>query len=337
MTGGLVFHKRQRARRLLVLAGLGALIAALSILSIRVGEVQMSTAEVFAALTGRGDELTGFVVNALRLPRVLTGVAAGIALGMSGAILQSLTRNPLASPEIVGFNAGAAFGAVSGIWLWGGGGATLGAVLGGLGVAALVLALSWQNGFNPLRLILVGIGLGMTLYAGVNFLVTRTDLSSAAQATQWLMGSVNARHWGHVAIAGGGLAVLMPLALMLQRGLDRLALGADTATGLGIRVAPVRLMAALVSVLLAAVAVSVVGPIAFVAFIAGPIARRLVDAPGPNLLAAGLVGALVLIGADLAGRVAVANAELPAGIFTAFLGAPYLLWLLATQIRRGDL
>jgi iron complex transport system permease protein len=185
--------------------------------------------------------------------------------------------------------------------------------------------------------VLVGIGVGFFAYAGVDFLMTRSDIFEAAAAQSWLNGSLNARLWSHVWIVVAGAAVLMPLALLLQPGLDRVELGDDLAAALGVRVNATRLATGLVGVLLAALAVASAGPLPFVALVAAPIARRVANGSGVMLVTAALVGAVVVTAGDLGGRLAFAPTQLPAGVFTAVLGAPYLLWLLATQIRKGTM
>ncbi|PCI87474.1 MAG: hypothetical protein COB24_06345 [Hyphomicrobiales bacterium] len=319
-------------------ASLALLIAVLivAIWSISAGDFPMSIADIFASFLGEGQKSHDFVIFKLRLPRLLTGLAVGAAFGMSGAIFQSLARNPLASPDIIGFNSGAALGAVIMIISFGATGfmVAVGAVTGGLLTAILVFVLSWKGGLNPYRLVLVGIGIGFTVYAGVSFLMTRTDIFYAAAAQHWLTGTLNARIWRDVYMTWLGFGLLAPLALGLQMSLNRLEMGDDMARALGIRINIVRSLMALIGVLMVSMAVAGAGPIGFVSLVAGPIARRLTLSSGACLGGAALVGALVLIGADLMGRVAFA-AQLPAGVFTAVIGAPFLLWLLATQIRKG--
>lgn len=330
---------RLNPRTLAVGLTLAALVIALSVISISAGDYPLPVRDVILSLIGQGEGTAPFIVLGLRLPRTLVGIMVGIAFGMSGAIFQSLARNPLASPDIIGFNAGAALGAVSAIVLFNASGLLVGvgAITGGLVTAALVFAFAWQNGLSPMRMVLVGIGVSFTAYAGVDFLMTRTDIFEAAAAAVWRAGSLNARVWDHVHMLGIGLAILLPLVLMLQRALDQLELGDDMAAALGIRVEHVRLAMAVIGVLLAAIAVAGAGPLAFVAFVAGPIARRLTGTSGVALVISALVGAVVVLTGDLAGRMLLAPLQLPAGIFTAIFGAPYLLWLLATQIRKGAL
>lgn len=343
-TGGLVlrtrlFSLRLDRRVLAVNLALAALLAAVAVFALAAGDFPMPVDEVLRTLFGQGEKASGFIVFGLRMPRLLCGLLCGVALGMAGAIFQSLARNPLASPDVIGFDSGAALGAVATVILLSATGplVALGAIGGGLGTAALVFALSWKNGVSPLRLVLVGIGVGAFAYAGVDFLMTRSDIFEASAAQAWLVGSLNARAWSHVTTAAIAALLLAPVALMLQPTLDRIELGDELARALGLRVARARGLAALVAVLMAALSVAAAGPMPFVAFVAGPIARRLTRAPGLSLPTAGLVGALVVTIGDLAGRMMFAPTQLPVGIFTAVFGAPYLLWLLATQIRRGTM
>ncbi|MEM9439477.1 MAG: iron chelate uptake ABC transporter family permease subunit [Pseudomonadota bacterium] len=330
---------RFEQRALVAAVGLTFGLLLVSLLSLSAGSYPMNALEALKSALGVGDQAHDFIVHQIRLPRLLTGVLAGAAFGVSGAIFQSLARNALASPDVLGFNAGCSLGAVAAIVFISTDvlTVTLGAVLGGVIAAALVFGLAWQNGIAPFRLILIGIGIGAMLYASVDFLLTRTDIYRAGQAIEWLIGSLNARNWGHVERTSIGLVLLLPIALSLQYGLNRLALGDDLATGLGLSINRLRLLACLVGVLLVALAVSVVGPIAFVAFVAGPIARRIAATSSAALGTSALVGAIVLTAADIAGRVALPETDLPAGVFTAILGAPYLLWLLSTQFRKGIL
>lgn len=329
---------RYEARTLAVNLALAVALVLLSVWSISAGDFPIPFGDVVATLLGQGQGSNTFIVFGLRLPRLLTGIAVGVAFGISGAIFQSLARNPLASPDIIGFNSGASLGAVTMIIVFGASGfaVALGALGGGLATAVIVYFLSIQRGsMQPLRLVLVGIGIGFAAYAGVEFLMTRSDIFEAAAAQAWLTGTLNARVWLHVVIIAIGVVVLVPAALLIQRALDRLESGDDMAAALGIRVEQARLFASIVGVLLAALAVASAGPIAFVALTSGPIARRLIDASGSSLVTSAMVGAVLVTASDLAGRLLFAPMQLPVGIFTAILGAPYLLWLLATQIRKG--
>lgn len=324
-----------------VWAMFGLLVAILfvAIWSIGAGDFPLSIGDVMASLLGQGEKSHDFIIFKLRMPRLLTGLFVGAALGMSGAIFQSLARNPLASPDVIGFNAGATLGAVIAIIIFSASAfmVAVGALAGGLITALLVFGLAWQNGLSPYRLVLVGIGIGLTAYAGVDFIMTRSDIFSAAAAMQWITGTLNASPWSDVYFAFISFCLLGCAAFALQMPLNRLEMGEDLATALGVRINKIKLAMALIGVLLAATSVAIAGPITFVALVSGPIARRVTNLSGSCLGGAAMVGALVLISADLAGRLVFAPTQLSAGVFTAIMGAPFLLWLLATQIRKGAL
>lgn len=326
-------------RSLAVCSALALATVAVGCWSISVGDFPVPIPEVIGALVGRSGPDADFIVGTLRLPRALTAVLVGAAFGMSGAIFQSLARNPLASPDIIGFDRGAAVGAVFVIVIMGGSSfeVALGAVVGGLTTALLVFGLAWKGGMRAYRLVLVGIGIGFTATAVVEYLMTRAQIFDVQRAAVWLTGSLNGRSWSHVRTVGLALVVLAPLAVIMQRRLDRLELGDDTAAALGIPVNRTKLALVTVGVLLAALAVAAAGPIAFVAFVSGPIARRLVNTPGAAVVPAAFVGSLITVAADLAARRVLAPTELPVGIATAAVGAPYLLWLLTRQGRVGAL
>ena len=321
----------------LILAGL---LVVVGCWSISVGDFPVPIGDVVRSLVGRGTSSSDFIVGTLRLPRVLTGAMVGAAFGVSGAIFQSLAKNPLGSPDVIGFTFGSALGAVLVIVILDGAGSlavSAGAAAGGLATALVVFVCAWRRGVQAHRLVLVGIGVGYALAAITDYLLTRANISDAQRATVWLTGSLNGRSWDHVRPVGAGLVVLMPLALWLGRSLRVLELGDDTAAALGVRLGRTRLTIVTIGVLLAALATASAGPIAFVALMAPPIARRVVHAPGITIVPTALVGALLTVSADLMARRLLAPLELPVGIFTAVLGAPYLLWLLTRDARAGGL
>lgn len=326
-------------RAIAVCSSLAALIVAVGLWSISVGDFPIPISDVIATILGNPTEESEFIVGTLRLPRVLVGIGVGAAFGMSGAIFQSLVRNPLGSPDIIGFTGGAALGAVvmivcvdaSALHV------SIGAVVGGLVAAIAVYLLAWKRGVQAYRLVLVGIGAGFAMAAVIDYLITRAEINDLQRAAVWLTGSLNGRSWDEVRIVAVALAVLGPFAIIMQRTLDRLDLGDDTAAGFGVDVGRAKLMLVLVGVGLAALGVAAAGPIAFVAFVSGPIARRLVSSPRACVVPAAFVGALVTVVADLAARRLLAPIELPVGIMTAVIGAPYLLWLLTRQTRSGAL
>jgi iron complex transport system permease protein len=314
---------------------LGAILFALLVISVGTGEIAIAPGEVVATLFGGGDRATSFVIETLRLPRALCGVLIGLALGASGAIFQSITRNPLGSPDIVGFIQGAAAGAVLQIVVFGGGtfAVALGAIVGGVGSAAVVYALSMRGGASGYRLILVGIGIAAMLTAVTDYLLTRSTLEEAQAANVWLTGSLNGRGWEHVRPVAAALLVLAPTVALLSRDLRMLELGDEAARGLGVPVERARLALVFVAVALCAVATASAGPIVFIALAGPQIARRVTRASGPNVAASALMGAVLLLAADCATQRIPGDIQLPVGVLTGVLGGLYLTWLLIREWR----
>lgn len=326
----------RRARALRAGAALAVAVFAAFAVTVSVGDFPIPLIDVVPAMLGFGDDGAVFVAQELRLPRALTGLFVGAAFGLSGAIFQSVARNALASPDVLGVMYGSALAAVFAIvvlevtFLV----TSVAAFLGGLVLTALIYVLAYRNGVSSYRFVLVGIGLGAVASALTSYLVTQAQLYEAAEAMVWLTGSLNAAGWETVVPLAVALALLIPAGLACGRALATLQLGDDTAHGLGVRVEPARLLLLLVGVALAGVATAAAGPVGFVALLAPPIARRLVNAP-LTLLPSALTGALIVLAADLLGRRLFAPTEIPVGIFTGICGAPYFLWLLARANRVG--
>ena len=334
---------RLRWRHVLVPLTTAAVLVLVSALSLGRGDFPIGVGDVLRTLVGLGDPSQTFVLLELRAPRIVVGALVGTALGLAGALFQTFARNPLASPDVLGITQGASVGAVAAIVLAGGGGPA-GALLGGLGVpvaalagallaGSLLLALTWRSGIDGYRLVLVGIALWSAAAALTDWLLTRADITDAAAAYVWITGSLNARTWDHALPLLGTLAVVLPLALATSRVLGVLQFGDDTARGLGVRLPLAQAVVVLLAVVAVAVAVSAAGPVTFVALVVPQIAVRLAGGSRPPLLASALLGAVLVVGADLVARTALPQA-LPVGILTAVLGAPYLLWLLVRGRRR---
>jgi iron complex transport system permease protein len=318
-----------------LLAGLGLIAFTIHVAR---GEFPIPPAEVLQTLVGAGDRATSFVVLDLRLPRALTAILSGAALGLAGAIFQDLARNPLVAPDVIGITAGASLAAVAVIVLDGPSDLLPLAALGGALVAGVLLyVLAWRGGVQGYRLVLVGIGVAAALEAGVSYLLTRGQIYEVQQAYIWIVGSLNGRGWNHVWPLVAALALLLPAALALSRALEALQLGDDVARALGVGVERSRLALLLVALGLTAIAVAAAGPVAFVAFIAPHVARRISGtvSPAAILPVAAAAGALLLLGADLAGRLLFAPTEIPVGIVTAIVAAPYFLYLLQRANRMG--
>ncbi|MFG1623860.1 FecCD family ABC transporter permease [Kribbella sp. NPDC049227] len=328
----------RQARSLLVIVVLAAIVFVTFCVSLSLGDFKIPVIDVVKTLFGGGDKATEFIVNRLRLPRALTGLMVGAALGMSGAIFQSIARNPLASPDIIGVTYGASAFAVFAIVTLGLTGVAVSAfaIVGALLTAFIMYVLAWRHGVSSYRLILIGIGIGAIATSLTSYLLTKARVEIAQQALIWLTGSLNGRDWSNVRSMGITLAVLAPLTVYMVHRLRILQLGDETAYGLGLRVESSRLGLIVIGVLLAAVATAAAGPIGFVAFVAPPIARRLTRSPGPAMIASALLGALVVALSDLIAQHAFGDTQLPVGVVTGVVGAPYLMFLLARSNRVGS-
>jgi len=311
--------------------------AALLVVAVGTGEYPIAPGDVLAALAGRGDAATAFVVETLRLPRALTALLVGAALGAAGAIFQSIARNPLGSPDVIGFTFGSSAAAVFVMSVIGGGTAAIafGSMAGGVLTAAAVYGLAFRHGVQGHRLVLVGIGVGAMMEALTSYLLTRAKIEEAQVAAVWLTGSLNGRGWEHVWPLAIAAAVLVPALAALQRPLTIVEMGDDTARALGVAVERARLGALVLAVLLCAVATASAGPVLFVALAAPQIGRRLTRATGPGALTAALTGATLLLASDVAAQRLFPADPLPVGVMTGAVGGLYLMWLLATEARKG--
>jgi iron complex transport system permease protein len=331
---------RLDVRALTALATLSAATLLVFTLEVGRGEYPIAPLDVIAALAGAGDQATAFIVLGLRLPRALTALLAGIGLGVAGAILQDLARNPLVTPDVIGITSGASLAAVALIVLGDTSGAIsvpLAALAGALVTGVALHALAWRGGVRGYRLVLVGIGLAALLQAGIAYVLTRGRMLDVQQAYVWLVGSLNARGWEHVWPIAVAVAALLPLGPVLARRLEALQLGDDIARALGAGVERSRLTLSAVAIALTGLAVAAAGPIAFVAFIAPHVARRVGRsvAPATVLPLAGSFGALLVLGADVIGRSLFGPTEIPVGLVTAIIAAPYFLYLLRRANRLG--
>ncbi len=317
----------------LVLVVLSAIALLSLIFNVSQGEYPVPPVEVVKTILGfPASPDYAFVVNTLRLPRALVALLVGMGLATAGTILQSMTRNPLAAPEIIGINAGASLVAVALIVLLPGvavGWLPVAAFLGGLGAAIAIYLLAWNGGNSPIRLILIGIGLTSLTGAFTSLMITFGNIYDVSQALVWLTGSVYGRSWEHLWPLLPWLIVFLPLTMVLARDLDTLNLGDRLAQGLGSRVEWTRSLLLLCTVALAGASVATAGTIGFVGLMAPHLARQMVGPSHAGLLpVAALTGACIVELADIVGRLAFAPIELPCGVITAVIGAPYFLWLL---------
>lgn len=340
--GGVGFVVRRRAG--LVTAGLAVLVLGMLTLGVLTGTSSVAPDRVWAALSGAGTSIEELVVLDRRFGRGLAAILIGFALGCSGALTQSITRNPIASPDILGVTTGAAAAATLLITrpeiVAGATGLQAAAVLvpaalaGGLLTTGVILLLGWRGGFDGLRLILVGIAVNALALAATSYLLTRASLKSASVATRWLIGSLGGARYDDVAVLLPVVAIGLVASLALHRDVGAIRLGRDVAASLGTAPGRTELIALLVAVSMAAVVTAVAGPIGFIAFVAPQVALRVFGTAGPPPVAAGLVGAALLLAADLlAQRLPLA---FPVGIITAVVGAPWLLYLVTRGSRRAS-
>jgi iron complex transport system permease protein len=335
-----VHHVRtMRATRLTVVTlALAVAVLFAFCLSLSLGDFPVPLLDVLPAVFGQGPDRIELIVRDFRLPRALTGLLVGASFGMSGAMFQSLARNALASPDIIGITSGASASAVFVIVVLGGTGlfVSVSAFVGSLACALAIYALAYKRGVSSYRLVLVGIGIGAVMASVVDYVLTaEADIYDAQRAYVWLTGSLNGRSWDHVRPLSMALAVLIPAALALGRPLRALQLGDDTAKGIGVGVERSKLALLVVAVALCAVATAAAGPIGFVAFVSPSIARRLVGLGNVALVPAALVGMLLVTLSDIVAREAFSPTQLPVGVVTGVVGGPYLLWLLARSNRKG--
>ncbi|MEU9374895.1 iron chelate uptake ABC transporter family permease subunit [Streptomyces sp. NPDC048255] len=335
LPGGTSLRVERRALVTGVLLALATL--AMAVVLIGTGDFPIAPWDVVRTLLGNGSPAHQFVVNDLRLPRVLVALLVGAALGMAGAVFQSVSRNPLGSPDLLGFGHGSAVGALTVIILFKGGATevAVGALLGGLLAGVAVYLLAYKRGIQGYRLVLVGIGASAVLIAVIQYLLTKAQVVDATRAMVWLTGSLAGRDWAQVEPLFVLCAVLFPLVLGQGRALRIMEMGDDAAYALGVRVERTRLLLMLAAILLTTAAAAAAGPISFVALAAPQLARRLTRSPGANLMTAALMGALLLLVSDWASQRAFGADQLPVGVVTGLVGGVYLLWLLVTERRAG--
>ncbi|MEV6649105.1 iron chelate uptake ABC transporter family permease subunit [Streptomyces sp. NPDC051219] len=324
-------------RRAALAAGaLAVLLAAVCVTYLSVGESFVAPGEAVRVILGQPspDEL---VVGTLRLPRMVAGLFVGAAFGVAGALIQTVARNPLASPDIIGISQGASALTVGAMTL----GVTSYTVLpylsvaGGLAAAALVYVFAWRGGLHATRFVLIGIGFAIALRSVTQLFLTKGDYLVAQQAQIWMTGSLNGRGWDVAGPLGWVLLALVPGVLWAARAQRTVSMDDDTATALGVRLGRVRLGLVVLGVVLASVATGAAGPVDFVALLAPQIARRVTRTAQIPLLCSALLGAVIVVLADLLARKLFAPTELPVGVLTAAVGAPYLIWLIVRSRTAG--
>lgn len=310
---------------------LSVLLVVVWVLSLMSGTLRIPLAEVWAVLTGGGEAMYRQILLDFRLPRLLTAGLSGMALAVSGSLLQNAVRNPLGDPQVIGVTSGAGAGALLlmvGFPSLSAGWVPVGAVLGGMAAAALVYAVSWKRGLHPTILTLVGIAVAALGSAIINLMIVHAKVD-VAPALSWMAGSTYNRGWTEVQRIVPAILILLPLAAWLGRKVDLLTFSEESSTGLGLHVRNTRVYVAIIAVLLASIAAANVGSVGFIGLLAPHAARMLVGARHrQSMVIAALLGGILLAGADWIGRVVIIPKELPSGIVTALLGAPYLLYLM---------
>ncbi|XTZ13750.1 FecCD family ABC transporter permease [Micromonospora echinospora] len=328
-------HVAVGVREAAVCATGALLVTALAVVGLWLGDFPLRFDEVLGVLGGRIGGLTRTVVLEWRLPRIAAAITFGAALGVAGAIFQTITRNSLASPDIIGLANGSFSGMLIALLLLGGGWhlLMLGSLAGGLLAALAIYLLAYRDGLSGFRLIVVGVGVSSMLAATNTWLLLRADLETALFAAAWGAGSLNTATAEVVWPAVGVILALLVITPLWSAALAQLELGDDLAAASGVAVERDRVALVLVAVILVSAVTTVAGPISFVALAAPQIAHRLVRAPGLPLAATAVVGALLLLGSDLVAQ-HVIPLTVPVGVVTVTLGGAYLLWLLVHEIRR---
>lgn len=331
---GLALRWDLRAAVVCGILGLAVLVVAVA--GVATGDFPLGPGKLWGALIDRpGSGFDRIVVVEWRMPRVLAAIVFGAALAVSGAVFQSLTRNPLASPDVIGFSTGSYTGALVVIIVMGGTylQTAAGALVGGILTAAAVYLLAWRGGVQGFRLIIVGIGVGAMLASLNTWLILTADLDLAMNAAAWGAGSLAGTTWEQVLLGAVVVTVLLAVLGVFVRGLRQLELGDDAARATGVRAEHVRVGTVIVGVALTATVTAAAGPIAFVSLAAPQIARRIVRSAGITVVPAAFTGALLLVVADYAAQHLLPTA-LPVGVVTVVFGGGYLVWLLVHEMRR---
>lgn len=308
-----------------------------AVLSLTLGTLGIPLVELPGVLAGNGSPSQELVLGTLRLPRLGVALGAGAAFGAAGAIFQSVTRNPLGSPDVIGLGAGAAAGAAAAALVWPGVVPVgVGALIGAVTATAVVYLVSGRGSVAPYRMVVIGIGVAAMATAFEQYALSRARREDAQAVSAWLYGSLDGKGVDDVVTIAVVLAVLLPLTLGVARGLRQLEMGDDAATGLGVRPGWTRLGAVAIGVGLTTGAVAVCGPVAFVALAAPQVARRVTRSAGPGIALGALMGAALLVVSDLLAQHLPWPVRLPVGVVTGGLGGIYLAWLLVREWRRGS-
>jgi iron complex transport system permease protein len=327
----------RRRRQLFVVAGMVLVVLVAGTGALLIGAAGLSPGQAIAGVVGLGDKGDVFIIQRLRLPRIEAAVVVGAAFGLAGALFQATLRNPLASPDILGISSGASLGAVIGLLALGLSGVALSglAFVGAGTIALLIWLLAWRKGLHSIRFVLVGVGFAYLCSSLLAWALARSQEREAAAVLTWTVGSVSDIRGEQLALVASGTLLLFVAVAIIARTQGPLALGDDNARALGVHVDAARVGSLLLAVALVALATSAAGPVAFVALVAPAIARRLVNDGGAALAASTATGAALVLVADVVAQHGLLGVAAPVGIVTGLVGAPYLLWLLATTEKRS--
>ncbi|MEF7565705.1 MULTISPECIES: FecCD family ABC transporter permease [Bacillus] len=335
----IMMGRLKRRRRFVLVTSLLAMIAfSLCGTMLMLGNTIYPVSDVISVLMGEKVKGASFAVGTIRFPRMIAGVFTGFAFGAAGHVFQTMLRNPLANPNVIGITAGSSAAAVFCITVLHASDTfvSIASIIGGLTAVAVIFLLSKGSSFSIGRLILIGIGIQAMLDAAVSYLLLIGQQNDLPAAMRWLTGSLNGAKMEDLYPLMITVLIFAPIIMMLEKRLDMLELGEQAATSLGVDTNKTRLMLIISSVLIIALATAATGPIAFIAFLSGPIAKRLVGVGFSSIVPAGLVGIILVLAGDLIGQFAF-DARYPVGVITGIIGAPYLIYLLIRMNRKGDL
>ncbi|RUS57184.1 iron ABC transporter [Kurthia sp. 3B1D] len=331
-------RKKRRMRFILITAVLTLLSLSLACAMMMLGHTIYPVQDIIRVLMGETVPGASFAITEIRLPRTLAGLFAGFAFGVGGYIFQTMLRNPLANPDVIGVTAGSSASAVFCIIVLHASHFTvsIASIVGGLVTVCIIYVLSKKNAFSIGRLILIGIGIQAMLNAAISYIMLIGKTNDLPTALVWLSGSLNNASMPMILTLLLCIICVMPFILYCSKQLEMLELGEQAATALGVNTNKTRIILIFCAVCMIALATATTGPIAFVAFLAGPIAQRLVGFGFSNIIPAGLIGIILVLGADLIGQFAF-ETRYPVGVITGIVGAPYLIYLLIRINRKGDI
>ncbi|AMX00730.1 FecCD family ABC transporter permease [Rummeliibacillus stabekisii] len=331
-------RRKRRNRYVSVTIILAIITIGLCCTMMMLGNTIYPVTDVIHVLLGETIPGASFAINEIRLPRTVAGLFAGFAFGAGGYIFQTMLRNPLANPNVIGITTGSSAAAVFCIILLHTSSTvvSLAAVIGGLVTVAIIYGLSRGTSFAIGRLILIGIGIQAMLNAVISYLMLIGKTNDLPNALRWLSGSLNGAELEMTYPLIIAVIIVTPVLIYFAKQLEMLELGEQAATSLGVNTNKTRVILMISAVLIIALATATTGPIAFVAFLAGPIAQCLVGVGFSNILPAGLIGVILVLGGDLIGQFAF-ETRFPVGVITGIIGAPYLIYLLIRINRKGDI